>query len=49
MLSGAPDQATTDPTVLLVVESVRVYHRGSASLTELTRTFGVEITVLRGW
>jgi hypothetical protein len=37
------------PTVSLVVESVRVYRRGGASLTELARTLGVEITVLRGW
>lgn len=36
-------------TVLLVVESVRVYRSGGASLTELARALSVEITVLRGW
>jgi hypothetical protein len=35
-------------TVLLVVESVRVYRRGGASLTELARALRVDITVLRG-
>jgi hypothetical protein len=38
-----------DPTVSLVVESVRVYRRGGASLTELARALSVEIMVLRGW
>lgn len=37
------------PTVLLVVESVRLYRRGGASFTELARALSVEITVLRGW
>lgn len=37
------------PAVLLVVESVRVYRRGGASLTEPARALSVEITVLRGW
>lgn len=37
------------PTVMLVIESVRVYRRGGASLTELARALSVEITVLRGW
>jgi transposase-like protein len=49
MPSGAQDQATTPPTVLLVVESVRVYRRGGASLTELARALSIEITVPRGW
>jgi hypothetical protein len=33
----------------MVIESVRVYRRGGASLTELARALSVEITVLRGW
>jgi hypothetical protein len=37
------------PTVLLVVESVRVYRRGGASLTELARALSIEITILRDW
>jgi hypothetical protein len=37
------------PTVLLVVESVRVYRRGGASLTELAHALSVEITALRSW
>lgn len=35
--------------MLLVVESVRVYRSGGASLIELARALSIEITVLRGW
>jgi len=44
--AGAGDHG---PTLVLVVESVRVYRAGGASLTELAHALGVEITVLRGW
>lgn len=44
--AGAGDR---EPTIDLVIEAVRVYGAGGASLTEIARALGVDVTLLRGW